>query len=73
MIAAPIRSDLELPPALSKALSLYLLFAIGLKGGASLAGEGYLSLLTAIPAAVLLRMSTRFDRSSAAALAAHYG
>ena len=32
-----VRSNLEIPPAISKFLSLYLLMAIGLKGGFAMA------------------------------------
>lgn len=38
--AALLRSDLEIPPAAAKTLSLFLLFAIGFKGGVSLAQSG---------------------------------
>lgn len=33
MVAVFLRSDLEIPQPLSKLFSLYLLFAIGFKGG----------------------------------------
>ena len=36
-LAAALRSDLHLPDALAKALSLYLMVAIGLKGGFAIA------------------------------------
>lgn len=83
--AALSRSDLEVPPALAKGLSIYLLFAIGFKGGVSLAEEGAGALATAMPAAIalsfalpfaayaLLRGLSPLDRSAAAAVAAHYG
>ncbi len=35
--AVVVRSDLEIPAQVAKALSLYLLFAIGFKGGVALA------------------------------------
>ena len=35
LFAALVRSDLHFPEAIAKALSLYLLFAIGFKGGVS--------------------------------------
>ncbi len=35
MVACRVRSDLEIPGALYQGLSIYLLFAIGLKGGAA--------------------------------------
>ena len=36
MAARWVKSDLEIPPAIYQALSIYLLFAIGLKGGVAL-------------------------------------
>ena len=36
MIARWCRSDLEIPDALYQGLSIYLLFAIGLKGGVAI-------------------------------------
>ena len=38
--AAIAKSDLNFPEAIAKGMSLYLLFAIGFKGGASLSGYG---------------------------------
>ncbi|MEL6523773.1 MAG: sodium-dependent bicarbonate transport family permease, partial [Pseudomonadota bacterium] len=38
--AAFARSDLSFPEAIAKGMSLYLLFAIGFKGGASVASHG---------------------------------
>ena len=38
--ASLARSDLSVPEAAAKALSIYLLFAIGFKGGVSVAGHG---------------------------------
>lgn len=82
-IARLLKSDLALPPAISSALSIYLLFAIGLKGGVALAqtpaidvvwpalatlGFGVLTPLTAFAVAKL-----RYDDADAAALGAHYG
>lgn len=37
IIAFKVKSDLEIPPNSSKFISLYLLFAIGFKGGQELA------------------------------------
>ena len=84
--AALARSDLSVPEAAAKAISLYLLFAIGFKGGASVAGHGIDGrLLAAVGAGVvlsfglpfvafaLLRLMTRLSRIDAAAVAAHYG
>ena len=86
LLAALARSDLSVPEAAAKALSLYLLFAIGFKGGAAVADNGLgFSLFSALAAGVLLsvalpfvafallRVMTRFSVADAAAVAAHYG
>lgn len=80
------RSDLEVPQAVAKALSLYLLLAIGFKGGVAVATHGIdakllstlgagivLSAVTPFIAFALLRIVTRLPRADAAAVAAHYG
>ena len=84
-LAVAVRSDLEIPEPLYQALSIYLLLAIGLKGGAALsvtplsevAGPVLatfgLGIATPILAYNVLRRLGRFDRTNAAALAAHYG
>ncbi|MBD0865803.1 MAG: sodium-dependent bicarbonate transport family permease, partial [Rhodobacteraceae bacterium] len=84
--AAMARSDLSVPEAAAKALSLYLLFAIGFKGGASVAAHGVegtlvLALLAGIGlsfglpiiAFTLLNLLAALDRTNAGAIAAHYG
>jgi hypothetical protein len=40
VFAGLVRSNLEIPPAISRFLSLYLLMALGLKGGFALAESG---------------------------------
>ena len=85
-IAARIaRSDLRLPPAVYSGMTIYLLFAIGLKGGARLDGVAWeqflpvvgcaLLLCAAIPrwSFVLLNRLGGFSIEDAGALAAHYG
>ena len=84
-IATLVRSDLKFPEELYTALSIYLLLAIGLKGGAELAETSLaelwapalatLGLGLAVPlwSYGLLRRLGRFSVSDAAALAAHYG
>lgn len=79
------RSDLRLPDALYEGLSIFLLLAIGLKGGAELARQPFLSILPqAIGVVILglllpllafpvLRFIGRFNRYDSAAIAAHYG
>ncbi|MEM9756562.1 MAG: sodium-dependent bicarbonate transport family permease [Pseudomonadota bacterium] len=84
--AAFARSDLSIPEAVAKGMSLYLLFAIGFKGGASVADHGIdarllgslgagIVLSFAIPfvAFALLRVMSRLTAVDAAAVAAHYG
>lgn len=86
LAAALVRSDLSVPEAAAKALSLYLLFAIGFKGGVSVSAHGVdatliLSLIAggilsfALPflAYALLRGMTRLSVIDAAAVAGHYG
>ncbi|ALA59378.1 sodium-dependent bicarbonate transport family permease [Nitrospira moscoviensis] len=84
-LARVVRSDLRFPPDLAKALSIYLLMAIGIHGGVEL---GRANLLTAVHAVfwaimlglllpvlayVVLVSSRRVDALNAAAIAAHYG
>jgi len=85
LVARWVRSDLEIPNALYQGLSIYLLFAIGLKGGVSLAETPMRELawpallalvlggLTPVSAYALLRWFGRLGRVDAAATAAHYG
>lgn len=84
--AGCLRSDLAIPEAISKGLSLYLMLAIGFKGGVQLASNGVdgavaaalvlalvLSFGFPLLAYALLRAATRLDIPNAAAVAAHYG
>lgn len=84
--AALVRSDLAIPEPIAKAMSLYLMAAIGLKGGVSVAAHGLeagliwaalaalaLSFLIPIPVFGLLRGFGRLDSTNAGAVAAHYG
>tara|TARA_B110000977_G_scaffold88397_1_gene117480 strand:- start:1446 stop:2429 length:984 start_codon:yes stop_codon:yes gene_type:complete len=86
LLAALARSDLNIPEAVAKGMSIYLLFAIGFKGGASVASYGLdarlgfsllagiiLSALLPIIAFGLLKVMTGMSRLDAAAVAAHYG
>jgi hypothetical protein len=85
VVATLVRSDLKFPEELYTGLSIYLLLAIGLKGGAELSETALsefwgpalatLSLGIVIPlvAYALLRRFGRFGVADAAALAAHYG
>lgn len=84
--ASLARSDLSIPEAVAKGLSIYLLFAIGFKGGVSVASHGVdmtlglsllagviLSFLLPIIAFGLLNLLSGLNRVDAAAVAAHYG
>lgn len=85
LIARLIRSDLVIPDQLYSALSIYLLLAIGLKGGAELAKTSLASFWAPALATLVLGVATpcwcyavlrglgRFGVADAAALAAHYG
>ena len=84
--AALARSDLNIPEAVAKGMSIYLLFAIGFKGGVSVADHGIdatlassllagivLSAVLPLIAFVLLQVMGNLSRLDAAAVAAHYG
>jgi hypothetical protein len=81
--ATLVKSDLEIPQPVAKALSLYLLFAIGLHGGAELSAsnaDGALVTLAAatalsalLPIATFFLLRRRVGAADAAAIAATYG
>ncbi len=84
VLAVLVGSDLEIPAPLPKLFSLYLLLAIGFKGGVELQHSGLggpvlptilaavlMSLLVPIYSFLVLRL--RFDGFNAAAMAATYG
>lgn len=84
--AALARSDLTIPEPVAKALSLYLMYCIGFKGGvearaARLNGDFIaagvigvaLSALMPLVAFIILKRTSRLDRSTLCALAATYG
>lgn len=84
--ASLARSDLSIPEAVAKGMSIYLLFAIGFKGGVSVASHGVdatlglsllagviLSFVLPLIAFSLLNLMSRLSRVDAAAVAAHYG
>jgi hypothetical protein len=80
-----IRSEFQLPKDLYASLSIYLLFALGLKGGVELshatlaqfakpaAATLLLGAVTPVSAYLVLRRLGRFDAANSAAIAAHYG
>lgn len=85
IVAVLIRSDLAVPETVTKVLSIYLLLAIGIKGGVAMRGESLgdlvvpllvtlaLGLLIPVLAFVALRWMTRLGPLDRGALAAHYG
>ena len=86
LFAAFARSDLAIPEAIAKGMSLYLMAAIGLKGGVAVAESGIdstvaLALLVGIAASfilpffayIVLKSFGKLDQINAGAVAAHYG
>lgn len=85
VIGALVKSDLRLPEAIYQATSIYLLLAIGLKGGVALrvsdvsavAGPAVMTIalgvVIPILAFVALRFLTKLDTVDRGAMAAHYG
>jgi uncharacterized protein len=84
--ASLVRSDLSVPEPIAKALAIYLMIAIGLKGGVEVSAQGLsvsfvlaaaigigLSFLLPLPAFAALRLFGRVSRANAGAVAAHYG
>ncbi len=82
--AGLLRSNLEIPQALAKGLSLYLLVAVGFKGGVAFAHTGLtaaaglalgaaLLLALVIPGYAFLILRRRLNPFDAAAVAATYG
>lgn len=85
MFARAVRSDLEIPAAIQSYLSIFLLLAIGLKGGVALSENAPDNLPLLIAITLLAGMATatsayfiakwwlRDSQVDAAALAAHFG
>ncbi len=85
-LAAFARSDLAIPEPIAKGMSLYLMAAIGLKGGVAVSKSGIDSTVLAALAAgiaasfllpfiayAVLKGFGKLDRINAGAVAAHYG
>ncbi|MBV7256546.1 sodium-dependent bicarbonate transport family permease [Pacificimonas sp. WHA3] len=85
-LAGFARSDLAIPESIAKGMSLYLMAAIGLKGGVQVAEAGFsLGIVAALAAGLALgfilpliaypalRWFGRLDGVNAGAVAAHYG
>jgi len=85
IIASRLKSDLKFPDSLYQSLTIYLLIAIGLKGGYKLSlasfSEVFEPALVAVGLCCLIplwtywfmRKAGKFDVFNSAALAAHYG
>jgi len=85
LLAAVVKSDLKFPESLYVALTIYLLTAIGFKGGVAVAQAGIGAVLLPALAALLLgtliplwsypilRYGGRLTAADSAAVAAHYG
>ena len=85
LLARGLRSDLAIPPAIQSYLSIFLLLAIGLKGGTALRsatlGDVALLLVVTLVAGLvtcasaygLARLWLRDNRLEAGAIAAHFG
>lgn len=84
--AALVRSELSVPEAAARIMSIYLLFAIGFKGGVEVSRHGFgpdiaiaialgvgLSLLMPLLAFAMMRRTTGLSVVDAAAAAGHYG
>lgn len=85
LFAKLIKSELSVPKEIYLGLSLYLLFALGLKGGVELAQADlsqillpslatlFLGIITPILSYLVLRKIGRFSVADSAGIAAHYG
>ena len=84
LLAGALRSNLEIPPQIARFLALYLLMALGLKGGFALARSGMdtevavslgcaILLAVVVPALGYKLLRRGLSRYDAAALAATYG
>ncbi|MCY7361738.1 MAG: sodium-dependent bicarbonate transport family permease [Ignavibacteria bacterium] len=84
IIAVYLKSDLEIPPNSSKFISLYLLFAIGFKGGQELSHETFtseigwsmlfgMSISLIIPLYTFFILKRKLNVFDAGAIAAAYG
>jgi hypothetical protein len=86
LLAALSKSDLAVPEAIAKGIALYLMMAIGFKGGVQVAVSGVdlrmagailggiaLSVIIPVIAFFILRLTSSLSAIDAAATAAHYG
>lgn len=85
LLAGLCKSDLKLPSSTYEFVSLYLLLAIGLKGGVQLSHANFFEFFPAMSVTILigilvpiiayniLKASNKFSKADAGSLAAHYG
>lgn len=85
LVAVLVKADLRLPDAVYQATSMYLLLAIGIKGGVALRESALadvatpilvsvaLGVLIPVAAFIVLRWMTRLSVVDRGAMAAHYG
>jgi hypothetical protein len=84
ILASQVKSDLEIPKSSSKFISLYLLFAIGFKGGQELSHSEFtadiywavfigLALAVLIPLYTFFILRLKFSVENSGAIAAAYG
>lgn len=85
LISVALKADLRLPDAVYQAISIYLLFAIGLKGGVALRAADPAEVLAPIGVALILgtlipfivfavlKYVTKLNPVDRGAMAAHYG
>lgn len=84
VVAGVLRSDLAIPEAVVKLMSLYLMWAIGIKGGVKLRETGFTTeavmslalamvLAVVVPVYVYALLRRRLDVDNAAALSGVYG
>lgn len=84
LFAISVKSNLEIPQPLPKFFSLYLLFAIGIKGGAELQRSGFdlnvtgtlllaMAMSAIVPLLTFFILKKKYNIHNAAAIAATYG
>jgi hypothetical protein len=84
VVATLVKSDLEIPPSTSKFISIYLLFAIGFKGGQELSHSGFnteilqslcicMIFAALVPIYTFFILKRKLSAENAGAIAATYG
>lgn len=84
--ASIIKSDLKIPESIAKILSIYLMMAIGFKGGVEIEHSGFsqgllssigitlfVGILIPLISFIILKKVNKLDTINAGAIAAHYG